>query len=385
MFIFLFSCRGMPNVIGNKQHPATIGACPLCDIKGVRVGNTTVYPGAVTFTPMDSSVRSDFEAHFMNIPAIKKLAYTETEDRSTTSMHANFLEDAELQDSERRWKFLSPFCTVLDDFDIIDRCVPDPAHALSHFISDMYSVLSDQMVSKKRSRKSGTSTHGEHPEKHDLDGQRPQYNHRYTHGSQTIIKEIDQLFDISADQPLLVPESWELPYAVFNTTKSGRSVRIAEKLAHFSDVGRYTVGLVNADVTVKTAFIKSLQVFEKLLAKKSRSDEEMMELRKQVAACLGQLEILLTLRWCTISKHLLVHLPKKFLRHGAYWSVNMMTEERFHKSIRTLTAQCSSNVTASLGKNYEMFQKAHLEWGLDSSTAIKSHLNRPDIQFSDQK
>ena len=133
-----------------------MGACPFCEIEGIRVDNTAYYQGAHRFLPSDAEERQKFAQEFKHIPALKQLQHA----RVTLMTMEKALREAgrDLPDKEKRWKVVPSFNKYLhSDFDFVAKCVSDPAHAISHFVVDMWRVFVGELEPIKCKEKKKTS------------------------------------------------------------------------------------------------------------------------------------------------------------------------------------------------------------------------------------
>ena len=371
---------GMPNVIGNFKQPAVKGACPVCRTKGVNPNphtHTSYYPCAVRYLPPDDPVRLQFVAEFDRVPKLKRLAGL---DKPNVMSRRYALTEARknVEDKEKGWKKVP--AVALRDNDFVSMCLPDPAHALSHFVKDMHLLLGGEFDKKndKKRKERGVDVRG-----WEIDDRQQFRNLRLAASSDNREK-----IDLLIEKSLRCPSEWVQLIPCLrsgNTAVRGLSVRISERLAHLSDAGKYIIALTDANVDVRKGFVQAITVLEELLRKQTMSVEMVKDLQLRLARALCNLEVLLPFKWNTISRHLLLHMPRKFLCHGSFWSCNMLAEERFHQTVRKLVHTSTTNLAASMGKNYTRFMNTHLDWGFRSSSPVKSHFLRRSMEYSDQR
>lgn len=355
----------------------------MCCVKGLnpkRPAGTNYYPSAVRFLPFSDPLRQDFAREFDKVPMVKKLSSKafrpDTMDSATAIREAT----QPVEEKFKKWKKVPAIAGPERQTDFVEICMPDPAHALSHFVKDMHLILAGDFDKANDSKRKNRDSDARGWELDDRDA----FRSRRFAASFDNRERIDKLI---ADK-LRGPSEWVklIPcLSSGNSAVRGLSVRITERLAHISDAGKYIIGLTDAGKDIKKGFIDALDSLEELLKKKTFTEDEVKKLEFRLATALCKLEILLPFKWNTISRHLLLHLPSKFYRHGSFWSANMLSEERFHKTVRKLVHNSMTNLAASMARNYNRFQNTHLDWGLKPDSPVKSHFLRPPLEFSNQR
>lgn len=337
---------------------------------------TAYYPGAHRFLPINDTARTDFAEEFAEIPVLANIQHA----RVTPMTSEKALEQVALDvpECDKSWKSRPSFNKFDPFFDFVRKCVPDPAHALHHFIIDMFRVLSGDLepnINKKRKRT------GEGDDlvnwEQELRKEFPRVLRKASN-----LEKIDSLIA----EKLRVPSEWHRLVPCFGTdprVKTG-SIRIVERLSMISDVGKYIVGLTDTSITLRRRFVKALTALQSLLRLTTWSKEDAKNSEEEIARALADLERILPYKWNTISRHVLLHLPAIFFLHGSFWTANMLTEEKFHQFIRKFVKTSTCNIASAMGKNYSRFQKLHLQWGLNDNAKLSSHLCRQDMKYSDQ-
>jgi hypothetical protein len=161
---------------------------------------------------------------------------------------------------------------------------------------------------------------------------------------------------------LRVPKDWVQLFPVFG---SRGHPKITERLALLSEMGVYLLGLAKIHTGYAMGFIEAVRALSKLMAKTMIAAER-KKLRVAVAKSLAQLETILPLYWCTITRHQLLHAVDKIRDHGSFWAIHMLNEERMHISIRKMATN-QKHILGSIGVNYNLHDNAQTHWRLDTS------------------
>jgi hypothetical protein len=111
-------------------------------------------------------------------------------------------------------------------------------------------------------------------------------------------------------------------------------------------MGKYMIGKLDLDESYKSAFVDLLDCFDQMQAKLPMSDDEKKKCQEKLTRTLAWLEIKLPIYWCTIVRHLLLHIIPKMETFGNIWAWGMLTMERNHTNIKG--AVRSTQVSGSL-------------------------------------
>jgi len=270
--------------------------------------------------------------------------------------------------------------------------VIDPAHGLKHFIEDLHRFISGKRGHKPKHWAYETQTLGRTFLSTTTESPAP------WRATKKRLELVDRLLEgklLCEDNyyqwQMKCPSEWTRPSPVFGTTDRF-TTKIAENLWHFSPAGLYIISILDIHDEYKKAIIVAIHRVGKLL-RKTVSTNWKTETRK-IARSVARLEMLLPSIFCTGSIHFLLHLPYKFSQHGAFWSVNMMAEERMHRLIKRLVKNSTKDKLSALGKNYSVYQQIELDWALQSvssgsgsrGTGRRTGLaNTNVLEYADQK
>ena len=122
-------------------------------------------------------------------------------------------------------------------------------------------------------------------------------------------------------------------------------------------MGKYMIGKLDLDESYKSAFVDLLDCFDQMQAKLPMSDDEKKKCQEKLTRTLAWLEIKLPIYWCTIVRHLLLHIIPKMETFGNIWAWGMLTMERNHTNIKG--AVRSTQVSGSLTVLFLLYMYYH--------------------------
>ena len=122
-------------------------------------------------------------------------------------------------------------------------------------------------------------------------------------------------------------------------------------------MGKYIIGKLDLDESYKSVFVDLLDCFDQMQAKLPMSDDEKTKCQEKLTRTLAWLEIKLPMYWCTIVRHLLLHIIPKMETFGNFWAWGMLTMERNHTNIKG--AVRSTQVSGSLTVLFLLYMYYH--------------------------
>ena len=325
-----------------KQSPAYCGACIQCQQTGIRLSDlgrgSTYYPGFCTFLPLQHPVRDDFAVEFADIPV---LADKHTVRRPNKMNHNaalasgrrvlnQVLTAAELQ--MEAYHGVDVYSILLNYWDKIVQIVNDPMHEIVNSMKDIFRLIGSfgQMKFSEKRRELEKRLGR-------FEGLGPRGMANF-HCSKKVKDAIDALVPT-----LRLPSQWAGPKSVFAhlNTECGS----AEALLLAGPVGVYLLQLTDVETEHKALFIDLCFCLERLQWKE-HTMATVAALRTDLIEVLAKLEILLPIYWCTIVRHVLLHLCDFIVRCGPFSCHNMLTFERWHTVFKKL-ARGTTNVLVS--------------------------------------
>ena len=110
----------------------------------------------------------------------------------------------------------------------------------------------------------------------------------------------------------------------------------------------YFLQLTDVDDNIKKVMIDLLFCMERI-QKKSHTDATVNKLEQDIIRVMAQLETLLPVFWCSITKHVLLHSCEFIRRCGPFSTHVMLTFERWHTVFKKLVR---STHNAMVHSNY---------------------------------
>jgi len=177
-----------------------------------------------------------------------------------------------------------------------------------------------------------------------------------------------------AEYEMLLPTGWPGLIRVFS--KDFEKLKLAELLAFCGDRGKYLVGLTDVDPVLKALFIQLLDLMGKFI-RVTRTKKQNAVVHKELVEVLAALEAVLPMYWCTITKHILLHMSELMGRFGSFWAWNMLPVERFHVLIKRL-ARSSKSILASIDVHYDLYLNCQHKFHY-SKPGLWDHKNRKTL------
>jgi hypothetical protein len=151
--------------MGSKQAPATVGACPYCEVQGFSCHGTSVYPNALAHTK-DKTLRSDMKKEFVAIDGVvNRCASKPAKMTSSKAIRAvnsvlgkrtKSQRDAEIK--IQPFKSISPLTTLYNEhYPFIEKLASDQAHGFGNTAKDLIALISNKAKMKFKPRKINTS------------------------------------------------------------------------------------------------------------------------------------------------------------------------------------------------------------------------------------
>jgi hypothetical protein len=170
-----------------------------------------------------------------------------------------------------------------------------------------------------------------------------------------------------------LPVGWPDLIRVFS--KDYEKLKLAELLAFCGDRGVYLVGLTDIADDHKKLFIDLLSLIGEYIRVVS-TKRQAREVHNKLIDVLAKLELTLPLYWCTISRHMLIHVCELISELGAFSVWNMLPVERFHVLIKKM-ARSSKGMLQSLDTHYDLFLECQQKFHFDKSNW--DHKNRKTL------
>jgi hypothetical protein len=148
-----------------------------------------------------------------------------------------------------------------------------------------------------------------------------------------------------------VPIGWPNLTRVFS--KRYVHLRLSEVLAFCGDRGRYLIGLTDIHPTCKSLFVRLLTCAGKFI-RHVKTAAEAAVAHLELAKILTECEIKLPIYWCTITRHILLHMKYFVAMFGSFRTWNMLPIERFHVLLKSMMSS-KKNMLAGLDASYQRY------------------------------
>ena len=331
--------RGIAKAIRAKTSPAYNGACIQCLVSGIMVKNInlTVYPGAVSHTPLGSEFRGDFKTSYQNLATIASLG----DERKPPSMNKRkamaSINRQSAGNLSKEQKLLEPFhgpnifMLILPYINFVWQTINDIFHEIANTIRDIFNLL------RSNDKKAGTMhfntkrkvferDHGRfvRPPGKEGKGWRPPFQ-----ASPASRKKVDSFVQSGR---MRLPSSWPRVRYVFDYMNR---LSCSELVFLAGPLGVYLLQFPDIDDGIRGVFTDLLWCLEELQAK-SITIAELDRLQDVLVLTLAEAETLLPVYWNTHVRHVLLHLTSFIKRCGPFKAFSMCSYERFHTMFKKL-------------------------------------------------
>jgi hypothetical protein len=154
-----------------------------------------------------------------------------------------------------------------------------------------------------------------------------------------------------AHHGMKVPKDWPNLTRVFS--KNYVHLRLSEVLAFCGDRGRYLIGLTDIRPDFKTLFVRLLTCAGQFI-RHVKTAAQAAVAHVQMVDILTELEIKLPLYWCTITRHILLHMQYFVETFGSFRCWNMLPIERFHVLLKSMM-NSTKKMLVSLDNSYQRY------------------------------
>lgn len=170
-----------------------------------------------------------------------------------------------------------------------------------------------------------------------------------------------------------VPKDWPNLTRVFS--KRYVHLRLSEVLAFCGDRGRYLIGLTDISDQCKSIFIRLLACAGRFI-RHVKTAAEATVAHLELAKILTECEIKLPIYWCTITRHILLHMKYFVAMFGSFRTWNMLPIERFHVLLKSMMSS-KKNMLAGLDRSYQRYVVAQESTISDVNPKAKGGMPRP--------
>ena len=385
---FLFDhedSQGVQKVLGSCGVGSKKGGCPWCTVDGVIVypwSTNCYYPSAIRCLSTNDPLRAEYKREFSNNLDLVAIADAPFPTAMTTEEAIASAERVQQKISSQQdeyYSFVSPFYSHFGT-DVVNNTTFDPCHAIGKTIEHLLCLI----FTTGHCQMTFTDAQKEY-EMGELGRWDDGFPFRASVSSRNRLQELLQV--------LPKPKAWSrihhlvhkptttkvilyymykstkyvLTYTLIqqntsdvlliylDTTTYNRCTpiyintstynkctnihlttqsKLDEALQVGGCIGKYMIGQLEMDDSYKSAFVDLLDCFDKIQAKLPMSDQEKSECQNKLVRTLAWLEIKLPVYWCTIVRHLLLHIIPKMDTFGSMWAMGMLTMERNHKNIK---------------------------------------------------
>lgn len=138
---------GLAKTLGCGGIGSYVGCCPYCTVEGCRGHKTACYVSAISHTPLDCTLRSEFSDEFEMWPDIRKMCEPGAKPAKMTTVQAQASAKRVLSGASKKED--EPFMDtdavsdVYPGFDTIRQSTADGSHGIMHAIKDLAGLVTN--------------------------------------------------------------------------------------------------------------------------------------------------------------------------------------------------------------------------------------------------
>lgn len=133
-------------------------------------------------------------------------------------------------------------------------------------------------------------------------------------------------------------------------------------------LNRYLVGLTDVDNEYKSLFVKLLTECGKYIRHVKTTPESQL-VHEELITVLAKLEIKLPIYWCTITRHILIHMHRFVRIFGSFRTFCMLPVERFHVLLKGMLTS-SKDILKGIDTCYGTYSLSQDTWRLNSKVWV---------------
>jgi hypothetical protein len=148
-----------------------------------------------------------------------------------------------------------------------------------------------------------------------------------------------------------VPRDWPNLTRVFS--KDYVHMKLSELLAFCGGRGQYLVGLTDISDKCKKLFVRLLKTAGEFI-RVVKTAVDAQAVHERLVEVLTELEIALPIFWCTMTRHILLHMQYFVKMFGSFRCWNMLPVERFHVLLKSMMCSTKS-LFVGLDNSYQRY------------------------------